>query len=453
MNYKLQERKNNTIKIDFEINAKEWETEVEKAYQKNKGKYKKEGFRQGKVPRKVLENTYGEYLFFEDAFNDGFGGWFATMLKKEKNLQPVADPDVSINEIDKNGVKFTAEITLYPEFELKKYTGFTIEKNSIEVSKAEITREMEQLREKNARYVEVKDRAVQNGDLVNLDFEGSVDGKLFDGGAAKDFELTIGSKQFIEGFEEQMIGMKTGEEKDLKVKFPATYHAKDLSGKDAVFAVKVLSIREKQLPNLDDEFVKDATEFSTLTELSLDIESKIAAEKEKNAEQQLEVDILTKISEGIKIDIPEKMVEREVDNMLSSLDKNIANYGLDRKTYFEISRTTEEQYRKDSQKAAATNIKNSLIIEKVVNSENFAVSAKEIKDKYEELAKTYSMTVEQIKTALSDENVLKSDIRFIKAIKFLKENNNIIEKDKAAKKETKPAKTEAPKKAKDATKK
>lgn len=450
MNYTRQEKKNGAIKIDFVLSAKEWEADVENAYQKNKGKYKKEGFRQGKVPRKVLESIYGEFLFYEDAFNDAFPTYFSKVLMKEKDIVPVDYPDVKIEKIDKDGVKFTATVILLPEFKLGRYKGISIEKDSIAVSKAEIAKEMEDMRQKNARFIEITDRAVRKGDLVNLDYSGSADGKVFEGGTAKDQELEIGSNTFIPGFEDQIVGMKIGGEKNIKVTFPKQYHSKELAGKEAVFAVKILSIREKQLPNLDDEFVKDVSEFDSLTDLSLDIESKIAEKKEKTASREAEQKLISAIVENVEIDVPDVMIEKQLDFMLSDLERRLSYQGMTKDIYFGYIGKTEADFRKDNHAEAKKAVKTSLVLEEIIKTENIKVENSDVETKFEEIAKLYSKPVDEIKKHFIGESLesLKREILSDKVMDFLNSNNKIIgEKahaEKVAKSAVKTAEPKAP---------
>lgn len=445
MNYTRHEKKDGKIKIDFVLSAKEWESDVENAYQKNKGKYKKEGFRQGKVPRKVLENTYGDFMFYEDAFNDAFPTYFSKFLMKEKDIVPVDYPDVKIEKMDKSGVNFSAEVTLMPEFKLGKYKGISVEKNTIAVSSAEITKEMENLRQKNARLIEITDRAVKKGDLINLDYSGSADGKVFDGGTAKDQELEIGSNTFIPGFEDQIVGMKIGEEKDIKVTFPKQYHSKELAGKEAVFAVKILSIREKQLPKLDDEFVKDVSEFDSLTDLSLDIESKLAEKKEHTATREVEQKLVSAIVDNVEMDVPDIMIEKQLDFMLSDLEKRLSYQGMTLDIYFGYIGKSEADFRKDNRAEAKRAVKTSLVIEEIIKIENIQVESSEVSDKFDEIAKLYNRPVDEIKKYFVDENLesVKREILSDKVMKFLKENNKIVEEKSAS---SKPAQTKVDKK-------
>lgn len=428
MKYTRNERKDDKIVVNFELNAKEWEAEVEAAYQKNKGKYKKEGFRQGKVPRKVLENTYGKYMFYEDAFNDAFPKFYTDMLKKEKDIYPIDYPQIGVDKMDEKSVKFTATIEVLPEFKVEKYTGFEIKKGKVDVKKADIQAELDMLAKRHCRYVEITDREVKNGDLVNLNYCGKIDGVAFEGGTAEDQELEIGSGTFIPGFEEQMVGMKIGEEKDLKVKFPETYHAENLAGKDAIFTVKVLGIREKQIPEINDDFAKEVSEFDSLQALTLSIEERQAKEKAEEIEHKAENDLLKAIVDGVDFKVPAKMVDKQLDYYMHDLEHRMAMQGLTKEMYFKFTGTTEENLRKERRKDAERSVKTGLVLDQIVEKEGIKATAKDIDAKLEEIAKMYNQTKEEIKSMLEENGNMASveqEVVNDKVIKFLKENNKI----------------------------
>ena len=282
------------------------------------------------------------------------------------------------------------------------------------------------------RYNEIKDRAIKNGDLINLDYKGFADGKQFDGGTASDQELEIGSHTFIPGFEEQMIGMKLGEEKDLKVTFPKEYHSKELAGKDAIFKVKVLNIREKELPELNDEFVKDTTEFNSLTELSLDIESKLAHEKEHQAEHEVEHKLIDKIVDGVTIDIPKAMIDRQLDYIVSDLEHRLSHQGLTKDAYFGYIGKTEAEFRKEREKEAEKSVKTSLVLEEIIKKENIEVTDNDIEEKLNEIASMYNQKLEDVKKYFVGEALssIRQEILSDKVVGFLKANNKIKEAEK-----------------------
>ena len=429
MKYTLSEKKNDEITIPITLTEKEWAEELENAYQKNKGKFKVEGFRTGKVPRAIIEKIYGSEVFYEDAFNDCFPKYYTDVLKKEKNLSPVDYPEVAVTAMSEKGVTYTAKIVVVPEFKVENYKGIKIEKAKVKVTKAEIKHELEHMREHHARFVEVKDRAVQNGDLINLNYSGSIDGVKFDGGTAEDQELTIGSGMFIPGFEEQMVGMAIGEEKDITVKFPENYGAKDLAGKDAVFAVKVLEIREKQLPELNDEFAKDASEYESLNALELSIEERLTNAKTEQVEKEAENKLIEAIVDGVELNVPSLMVDKQVDYFMEDMAHKLSHQGLNVEGYMEYLGTTEEKFRKDQRKAAEKSVKVSLVLEEIVRLEKIKVTDKDLNQKYEEMAKMYGMEAEKIKELLSAQGAdvsISQEILTDKVIKRLVELNEIV---------------------------
>ncbi len=427
MKYKIGEKKNGQVTINFELDAKEWEAEVEKAYQKHKGEYKKEGFRQGKVPRKVLESTYGEYLFYEDAFNDSFPGYYTQMLNKEKQLFPVDYPEIKLEKMDKDGVKFSAVVTLLPEVTLGEYTGIEVTKRSAKATKEEIDRELEALRQKQIRFVDVSDREAKNGDLVNIDYTGSVDGVEFAGGAAKDQELELGSHTFITGFEEQVVGMKIGEEKDINVTFPKPYHSKELEGKPAVFKVKLLAIREKVLPELNDEFAASVSEQNTLKELKEHIKEHIEEHKAHDVEVEAENKLIDEVVKRAKVDVPKAMIDSQIDHEIDDMSHRLSHQGLKFEQYLEYIGTTMEQFRADRAKVAEKSVRTSLVLEEIIKQEKITVTQKDIKAKIDEIAKTTKRNVTDVEREVKEggEGYLKNTILSEKVINRLKETNNI----------------------------
>ena len=427
MKYTIGEKKNGQVSIEFVLDAKDWEAEVEKAYQKHKGSYKKEGFRQGKVPRKVLEQTYGDDVFYEDAFNDSFPVFYTEMLNKEKQLFPVDYPAVAVSKMGKDGVTFTATITLLPEVKLGAYTGIEVAKKSAKATDAEVKAELEAMREKQARFVEVTDRPAQNGDLINLNYSGSVDGVKFDGGTAEDQELTLGSHSFIEGFEEQMIGMKIGEEKDLNVTFPTPYHSKDLEGKPAVFAVKLLGIRAKELPELNDEFASSVSEFETLKDLKADLKKHIEEHKAEHAEIEAENKLVEEVVKNAEVEIPQAMVDSQIDHTIQDMSQRLAYQGLRFEQYLEYMGTTMADFRKSREEDAKKSVKTSLVLEEIIKAEKLKVTAADTKKKIKEIAEATKRNITDIEREVAEggEDYLKNTILSEKVINRLKELNNI----------------------------
>ncbi len=427
MKYTVGEKKDGKIVVTFNLTTEEWETEVEKAYQKNKGKYKMQGFRQGKVPRKVLEQTYGEYMFYEDAFNDACPRIYSEMLEKEPQIFPVSYPDIDIKEFTEKGVTFTATVTVLPEVTLGDYKNIKVEKKAIKVTEAEIKRDLEAMQAKQARYEEVTSRAAKLGDLVNLDYSGSVDGKVFAGGTAQNQELELGSHTFIDGFEDQMVGMKIGEEKDLNVKFPDAYHAQELAGKPAVFHVKLLGIREKHLPTIDDAFASDVSEFNTLDELKEDIKKNIKHSKEHEEEHRIEDELVDKIVANATVDVPEAMVNTQLDAFVDDIRSRLAYQGLRFEDYLNYMQTTEEAYRKTRYEEAKNAVKTSLVLQEIVKAEKIVATKEEIDEKIEQIAKHMGKKASEIKKTMNanQKATIENNIVSEKVINRLKEINNI----------------------------
>lgn len=427
MTYKIGEKKDGKLTVEFKLNAEEWEAEVEKAYQKNKGKYKLDGFRQGKIPRKVLEKTYGEYLFYEDALNEVCDRTFFEFLEKEKDVQAVDYPEVSVKNLSKEGVEWVATITLMPEVELGKYDGLEVKKDKVSVTDKEVEAKLKDLQEKQARYVDVTDRPAKMGDLVNIDFAGSIDGVAFDGGTAKDYELELGSHSFISGFEEQVVGMKVDEQKDVKVEFPKEYHAKNLAGKPAVFAVKLLTIREKQVPEIDDKFASDVSEFNTLDELKKDTKEKIKSEKEADAERAFENKLVEEVVKNSKVDVPKVMVTNQIARNIEDMKRSLAMQGLSYEMYLGYIGLTDEQFRKSREEDTEKQIKTTLVLSELVKKEGIKAEESEVEEKIKELAEKMKKTIEELKKTMteSQKEVIENNIISEKVIKLLKDKNNI----------------------------
>lgn len=426
MKYTLGEKKNGVIEVKFVLNAKEWEEEVAKAYETHKKDYKKEGFRNGKVPRKVLEQTYGENLFFEDAFNDSFPALYTKMLEKEKQIYPVDYPAISVEKMDKTGLEFTAKITLLPEVTLGEYQGIEIKKKSDKVTESEVKKELEALAEKQVKFVEVSDREAKMGDLVNIDYSGFDGDTQFEGGTAKDQELELGSNTFIPGFEEQVAGMKIGEERDINVTFPEQYHADNLAGKPVVFKIKLLAIREKVLPEINDEFASNASEFETLADLKKSIKEKLQESKTKEVEADAENRLVEAVVKNAKVDVPASMVDSQIDHELHHMEEAVRMYGIDLNTYMQMMGTSLEQYRASKAKEAEMQVKTSLVLEEIIKKEGLKVLAKDVKAKVAEIAENTKRNVSDVEREMQEkESYLKNAILSEKVINRLKELNNI----------------------------
>lgn len=426
MSSKLEKLDNNKVVLEITVSAEALEKGLAKAYQKNVKKFNIDGFRKGKAPRSFIEKIYGEGVFYEDAINEVCPDAYDEAVK-EHNLEPVDRPDIDIVEIEGGkGLVFKAEVTVKPEVTLGQYKGIEVSKKEYNVTDQDIEKELNALREKNARIVEVTDRAIKNGDITIIDFKGFVDDVQFDGGTAEDYKLEIGSGQFIPGFEEQLVGAEIGKEVDVNVGFPADYRNEDLAGKPALFKVTVKSIKEKQLVDLDDEFAKDVSEFDTLAELKADITKKREQEGERQAKQQSEDELLNKIAENATIDIPEVMVEAQINVMLRDFDYQLQYQGLNLESYMKYMNTTLDKMKESYRNMAYNRVKVQLVLEKIAKTENIEVTEADMNAEIEKTAKQYNQEAEQFKTVLRPEDIeyIKDGIEVQKTIDFLVENNS-----------------------------
>ena len=425
MKYTTKTLEDKRIEITISLNEKEWESAVESAYQKNKGKYNIQGFRKGHVPRKVLEKTYGEGVFYEDAIDGCFYQYYFEILQKETSIQPVDAPSLSIEEIGKKGLKIVATVYNKPEVTLGEYKGLKVEKPAVKVTKAQVDARLNQLVESRARFVEVTDRAAKMGDIATIDFEGSVDGVKFDGGASKDYDLELGSHSFIDTFEDQVVGMKIGETKDVNVTFPEEYPAENLKGKKAVFAVTVNAIKEKVLPELNDEFASEASEFETLEDLRKDYEKKIKEEAEHAAEHEYENSLIEKVVENATVEVPQVMVEQQAEDYIREFEYRLSYQGLKLDDYLKYANTTVEELKASRMDDALKTVKTRLVLEAIVKKEGIEVTDKDIEDKFNEHKKGNEKTIDQIRKELGDQQIayMENGILVNKLIKLLKENN------------------------------
>ena len=412
----------NEVKLNFEIEAEKFEDAMKKVYTKNAKYFNIPGFRKGKAPMSIVEQYYGAEIFYEDAFNELVPEIYDEAIKSN-NIEAVSRPDIDIKQMEKGkNLIFTAKVQTKPEVKLGKYKGIEIKKIEYNVSDKDIDQELNLMAEKNARLVTIEDRPVQKDDIAVIDFEGFLDGKPFEGGKAENHELTIGSNTFIPGFEDQVIGMKVDEEKDLNLKFPDEYFSKDLAGKDVVFKVKVNEIKKKELPKIDDEFAKDVSEFDTLEELKNSIKEKLENQNKERERIEKEDATIEAVSEKAEVDIPSGMIETEVDNMMKDIEQRLMYQGLTLKQYTELTGKKETDIRKDFEEQANKNVKYRLVLEAVVKAENIDVDDKELEDRLKEMAKNYGQKEEEL---LNNENVKKytrDNMKVEKAIEFLVKN-------------------------------
>lgn len=411
----------NVVSFEFSVTAEEFEVAIEKAYKKNVGKINIQGFRKGKAPRKLIEKYYGVEIFYEDAINIVLPDAYDKAVE-ENNIYPVDQPEIDIKgEISKeSGVTFTAKVTVKPEFELGEYKGIKATKVSHRTLKKDIDAEIDRMRERNSRMVPVEDRNVEKDDIVNIDFEGFCDGVAFEGGKGEGFDLTIGSGQFIPGFEDQLIGKAVGDT-EVNVTFPEEYHAEELKGKDAMFKVKINSIKVKELPELDDEFAKDVSEFDTLEELKADVKEKLSAAGKDKAKHETEENVIKAVCDATEIDIPEAMINTQIEKMIRDFDMQMRYQGLNLEQYMQYTGLTMDALKEQFKDDAAKNVKTSLILEKVCEVEGIDAKASEIEKEYNDMAEKNSMKVEDVKKYVQESDI-KDRIKAEKTIKFLVDN-------------------------------
>ena len=430
MNCKVEKTENaNEIKMEITIEAEKFENAIKKVYFKNAKYFNIPGFRKGKAPQKIVEKYYGKEIFYEDAFNEIAGEEYEKAIEDNK-LEVVGKPQIDIVTMEKGqDLVFTAVVATKPEVEIGKYKGIEIEKIEYNVEDKDIESNLKQMQEKNARVISVE-TPVEKGNITVIDFEGFVDGKAFEGGKGENYSLEIGSGSFIPGFEDQVIGMKIDEEKDVNVKFPDEYFSKDLAGKDATFKVKVHEIKKKELPELDDEFAKDVSEFDTLKELKDSIKERLVKENDQKAKYEKEDAIMKVITEGMKVDIPAGMVEMEIDNMVRDMEQRMSYQGLKLEQYLKMLNKTEEEFRKDYEPQALEAIKSRLALEAIIKAEKIEATEKDVKEKLEEMAKNYGKTAEELEKNDNIKEYVKQGIENEKAIEFLVTNAKEVAKKK-----------------------
>ena len=430
MSCKVEKTENaNEVKLEITVEAEKFENAIKKVYFKNAKYFNIPGFRKGKAPQAIVEKYYGKEIFYEDAFNEIASEEYEKSVEESK-LEVVGRPQVDIVTMEKGqDLVFTAVVAVKPEVELGKYKGIEIEKIEYNVKESDIENNLKQMQEKNSRVISVE-TPVENGNIAVIDFEGFVDGKAFEGGKAENYSLEIGSGSFIPGFEDQVIGMKIDEEKDINVKFPDEYFSKDLAGKDATFKVKLHEIKKKELPELDDEFAKDVSEFDTLKELKDSIKERLEKENEQKTKYEKEDAVIKAVTENMKVDIPTGMIEVEVDNMVKDMEQRMSYQGLKLEQYLKMLNKTEEEFRKEYEPQAIEAIKSRLALEAIVKAEKIEATDEDVKEKLEEMAKNYGKTAEELEKNDSIKEYLKQGIENEKAINFLVENAKEVAKKK-----------------------
>lgn len=422
MTISVEKLSSNKVKISFDIEAEKFEEAMQKSYLKNRGRVNVPGFRKGKAPRKLIENMYGEGVFYDDAFEALFPEAYDKAVE-ENALEPVDRPNVDIQQIGSGkNLQFTAEVFVRPDVTLGEYKGLKVERHEHPVTDEQVDAQVEQARQRAAREISVEDRAVQDDDIVNLDYAGTVDGVAFEGGAAKGQRLTIGSGQFIPGFEEQMVGMQIGEEKDLSVKFPEEYHAKELAGKDAVFHVKVNSITVRELPALDDDFAKDVSEFDTLDAYKQDIRAKLEAESKEHCDAEFENALVDAAVANATLDVPGAMIERQIDGMLRDLQMRLAYQGMRLEDFMKYTGQGIEELRTQYREQADKRVRAELVLQAIKKAEGIEATDEEVEAEIAKFAEEGKKTVEEFKASLKPEDIdyLKDSIGIRKTVDMLK---------------------------------
>lgn len=428
MKYTTKAAEKSTMKITMKFDADEWKDALNKAYVKTKGRYSVNGFRKGKAPRNVIEHAYGKGVFFEDALNVLFSENYGTVLdKEEKKFTAVGDPELSVDDLSDDGVTLVAVTPVRPEVKIGSYKGMKIKEFAYNVEDADVDKEIERLLDRNARKIEVSDRPCQNGDMVNIDFVGTIDGVKFDGGEAAGFDLTLGSGQFIPGFEDQVVGMNVGESRDVNVRFPENYQAEELKGKDAVFAVKLNSVKGKELPELTDAFIKDATGSETIEEYKAKTKERLQQQADKNSLDATENSILDAISATAEAEIPQAMIEREIDGLVQKFEYQLMYQGLKLQDYLDFIKTTKEEFRKNYEEQAKKNVLNQLVISQIIKDEKIEATDEEVEAKVAEQAASVDKSAEEYKKGMDPRqyDYIKSDIIITKLFDFLKANNEM----------------------------
>ncbi|SDF26526.1 trigger factor [Fontibacillus panacisegetis] len=446
--------------LEVEVEADRVSVALDKAFQKVVKKVNVPGFRKGKVPRSIFESRFGVESLYQDAIDILLPEVYSEAINHTE-IFPVDRPEIDVEQFEKGQVfKFKAKVTVKPEVTLGDYKGIEVPAVNVEVSEEELSEELERLQQRHAELVVIDDEAAKNGDTVVIDFDGSVDGVAFEGGKAERYSLELGSGSFIPGFEEQVVGLATGDFKDVTVTFPETYHAEDLAGKEAVFNVKVHEIKRKELPALDDEFAKDVSEFDTLDEYKEDLKKQLASRKEQEAKGAKEAAVVDKVGENAEVEIPEAMVEGEVQNMVRDFDNRLRSQGMNLDMFLSFSGQTVDDLKGQMKDDATKRVRNNLVLEQVAKAEKIEATEEEINKELEDMASAYKRTTDEIHNILAANGSLGSlneDVTLRKTVQFLVENSKEVAAQeeasaKSAKKATKKAtKAESTEEAEEAT--
>lgn len=425
MSLQVEKLEKNMAKLTIEAPADEFEKAVEKSYQKNKNRMSVPGFRKGKVPRKMLEKMYGAQIFFEDAINDLIPEVYSREVTAAEDLEIVSQPKIEVTQAEAGqSFIFTAEVALKPAVELGQYKGLAVEKDSVEVTDEDVAAELEKVRKENSRTISVEDRAVEDGDIATIDFEGFIDGEAFEGGKGTDYPLTIGSHSFIDTFEEQLVGKNLNEEVEVNVTFPEDYQAKELAGKPAMFKVTVKELKKVELPEADDEFAQDVSEFDTLEEYKNDIRTKLTEQKETEAKNALEDKAVAAVVEGAKMDIPEPMIDLQVRQMAENFARRLQSQGISWEQYCQFTGMTTDKLFEQMRPQVLKTIQSRLVLEAVAAAENIIASEEDFAAEIDKMAEAYKMEADKIKEMMGEEekNSIMKDLAVTKAAEFIVAN-------------------------------
>lgn len=427
MKAELVKKEGNKVTLKITVDNNKFEEAVNKAYNKTKGKYNIPGFRKGKAPKVVIETQYGKGVFYNDAIDMLFPEVYPEAIK-ELNIDPIDRPDLDIEEISKdNGLVMVVNVEVKPEFELGAYKGIEISKVDNTVSEEDVEVRLNEMVNRNARLTSVEDKALENGDTAVIDFEGFENGVAFEGGKGENYNLVIGSNTFIPGFEDQLVGKKAGEEVEVNVTFPETYHAENLAGKPVVFNVKVNDVKVKEVPALDDEFAKDTTEFETLAELRADVKAKLEEQAKNASDAEMRNALVEKVSANTEVEVPEAMVQHQIDNMLMELNYQLQYQGLNLEQLLQMTGRGLDELREERRADAERLVKSSLVLEAIAEKENVEANDADVDAELEKMAAMYNMEVEKIKSSLRETDIedIKGQIKIRKTLDLLVENATI----------------------------
>ena len=426
MKYDLLKKENGIVEATIQLDMQEWNDSVNKAYQKNKAKYNVQGFRKGHAPKNVIEKTYGQGVFMQEALDDVFYMAYSQILREHEDIQPYQAPKMDIKKMDEKGLEIVLEIPSNPEFVLGEYKGLELKRDVKEVTDAQVQQAIDRELMRGSRLVETN-QPVKNDDTVTLDFEGFVDGKAFDGGKAEKYQLKIGSHSFIDTFEEQLIGLNVGDEKDVKVTFPSEYHQADLSGKPAVFKVKIHNVRERIMPELNDEFVQNSSEFDTVEAYKNNIREKLVEQANFNADVEVDNRMLDMIVDNTKVELPEAMINTEAERMIRGMEQQLAYQGATLEMYAQYVGKTVEELKADQRIMAERQVKGRLVLEKLIRTENIDITEQDIDAKLQEFATQQGVSLEEYKKNIGNDgiNQTANELLMKKLLDFLRQNNTI----------------------------